>query len=176
MQGRTLILLLPLLFAGCVKYPEPYRPPVQRKPVEMGGDAKLSHFIGMSMPSAADHFISGVVPDLHDGSWRWVTKSPTFQFQVPTTKSLRLKADLTVPDVTFEQTGPVKITIAINSRLLDTLEFPKPGQRIFEKPVPAEWLTTERPNLVRLEIDKLWTSPADGVQRGFIITSIGFVQ
>lgn len=176
MQGRILILSLPLLLAGCVKYPEPYRPPVQRKPMEIGGDVKLSHFIGMSMPTAADHFISGIVPDLHDGSWRWVTKTPTFQFQVPTTKSLRLKADLTVPDVTFEQTGPVKITIAINARLLDTLDFPKPGQRIFEKAVPEEWLSADRPNLVRLEIDKLWTSPADGVQRGFIITSIGFVQ
>ncbi|MGC4052057.1 MAG: hypothetical protein QM757_22190 [Paludibaculum sp.] len=125
MQGRTLILLLPMLFAGCVKYPEPYRPPVQRKPMEVGGDIKLSHFIGMSMPNAADHFIEGVVPDLHDGAWRWVTKSPAFQFQVPTTKSLRLKADLTVPDVTFEQTGPVKITVAVGSHLLGHTGFPE---------------------------------------------------
>ncbi|WP_321477218.1 hypothetical protein [uncultured Paludibaculum sp.] len=175
-RGRFALLALPVLLAGCVKYPEPFRPPVQRRPMEIGGDLKLSHFTAMGAATAPDHFISGVVPDLHDGAWRWVMKKPIFQFQLPTTKALRLKVDLSVPEVTFEQTGPVKITVMVGPHLLDTIECSKPGQHLFEKAVPEEWLSVNRPILVSLEIDKLWTSPADGVQRGFIITSIGFVQ
>jgi len=56
------------------------------------------------------------------------------------------------------------------------VDWPKPGQRTWEQPVPAEWLTTDSPVLVRMEIDKLWTSPSDGALRGFILTRIGFVQ
>lgn len=176
MRRQYFLLALPLLLSGCVKYPEPYRPPIQRKPMEIRGDLKLSHFIAMNAPNAADHFISGVLPEVHDGTWCWVMKSSVFQFQLPTTKSMRLKADITVPEITFQQTGPVKIVVTVGSHLLDTLEFPKADQRVWEKPVPEEWLATGRVTLVRLEIDKLWTSPADGAQRGFIITRLGFVQ
>jgi hypothetical protein len=30
--------------------------------------------------------------------------------------------------------------------------------------------------VIRFVIDKMWTSPVDGVQRGFILTGAGFVQ
>jgi hypothetical protein len=35
---------------------------------------------------------------------------------------------------------------------------------------------TGAPVLVSLEIDKLWKSPEDGVERGFILTRLGFVE
>ncbi len=173
---RPVLLIATLALAGCVKYPEPYRPPIQRRPMEITETNKLGHFIYMNAPNATHHFVADVLVDLNDGNWRWTLKSPTLQFVLPSTQAMRLRADLTVAELTFEQTGPVKITVHVGGHLLDTIEFAKPGQRVWEKAVPAEWLTAGGPVLVRLEIDKLWTAPADGVKRGFILTSIGFVQ
>jgi len=89
---------------------------------------------------------------------------------------MRLRVDFTIPDITYQQTGPVKITVHVGGHLLDTIDCPKPGQRVWEKAVPPEWLSTDVPVLVRMEVDKIWTSPSDGAQRGFILTRIGFVQ
>jgi hypothetical protein len=176
MPARRALLLFALASAACVKYPEPFRPPIQRRPAEITEATRLKHFIAMNDPQAPEHFISGMIPGLNDGTWRWTDKSPTFQFQLPTTKALRLKANIAIPEITFKDTGPVKITVHIGSHLLDTIDFPKHEQRFWEKDVPADWLTTDRPVLVRMEIDKLWKSPADGAQRGFILTSLGFIQ
>lgn len=173
---RPALLLTALALAGCVKYPEPYRPPIQRRPMELTETNRLKHFVNMSAPDAMNYVVADVMPELHDDNWRWTLKSPTLQFQLPSTQSMRFRADLTIPDITYQQTGPVKITIYIGGHLLDTIDCPKPGQRNWEKAVPPEWLTTDTPVLVRMEIDKLWTAPADGVQRGFILTRIGFVQ
>lgn len=173
---RPALLLAALALAGCVKYPEPYRPPIQRRPMEITESNKLSYFVNMNAPNAMHHVVADVIPELHDGTWRWTLKSPTLQFQLPSTQSMRLRADLTVPEITLKQTGPVKITVQIGGHLLDTIACSKPGQQLWEKAVPPEWLTTDSLVLVRMEIDKVWISPSDGVQRGFILTRIGFVQ
>lgn len=151
-------------------------PPEQRNPYELSGRKALAHFIAVNAPNAPDHFIADVVPELNDGTWRWVMKRPTFQFRVPTNKGLKLRVDLTVPDITFSQTGPVRIEVFVGGNKLDTLVFDKPEQRVYEKPVPAEWLRPNEAALVALEIDKMWKSPTDGLERGFIITKVGFVQ
>ena len=176
MISRLALFAVFVSLCGCVRYPEPYRPPVQRRPLEIGPSARLKSFVSMSAPDAAEHLVRDVLPDLKDGTWRWVMQRPTFQFHVPTTKGLKLRVDLTVPDVTFKDTGPVKINVFVGEHELDTLEFKEFGQRLWEKDVPEEWLTAYDPVIVRLEIDKLWTAKEDGVQRGFIITKLGFVE
>jgi hypothetical protein len=103
-------------------------------------------------------------------------KRPAFHFMLPTTQGLKLRIDHSVADITFQQTGPVKIAVYVEGKLLETEGFDQPGEKRLEKAVPAEWLTTEHPVMVRMEIDKMWTSPTDGVQRGFIVTRLGFVQ
>lgn len=176
MTARPAFLLFAVLSAACVKYPEPFRPPIQRRPAEITSATRLQHFIAMNDPKAPEHFISGMIPGLNDGAWRWTHQSPTFQFQLSTTQALRLQAKIAIPEITFKDTGPVKIKVHIGSHLLDTIDFPKPEQRVWEKEVPADWLSTDRPVLVRMEIDKLWKSTADGAERGFILNSLGFVQ
>jgi len=170
------LLLAALALAGCVKYPEPYRPPIQRRPMEITDTNRLKHFTYMNAPDAMHHVVTDIMPEINDGTWRWTLKSPTLQFQLPSTQSMRLRVDFSIPEITFSQTGPVKITVHVGGRLLDTIECPKSGQRTWEKAVPSDWLATDTPVLVRLEIDKIWTSPSDGAKRGFILTSIGFVQ
>jgi len=174
MTTRWLVAIC-LLLAGCVKYPEPYRPPMQRRPMEISPATRLSHFVAMNSADAERHIVDGVL-GLNDGTWRWCLKQAVFQFDLPDTKSKRLMVELTVPELTFKQTGPVKITVRVSGHVLDTLVFPKHEQRTFEKEVPESWLMTGAPVLVSLEVDKLWKSPEDGVERGFILTRLGFVE
>jgi hypothetical protein len=143
--------------------------------MEISPATRLSHFVAMNSADAERHIVDGVL-GLNDGTWRWCLKQAVFQFDLPDTKSKRLMAELTVPELTFKQTGPVKITVRVSGHVLDTLEFPKHEQRTFEKEVPESWLMTGAPVLVSLEIDKLWKSPEDGVERGFILTRLGFVE
>ena len=173
---RPALLLFAVALAGCVKYPQPYRPPIQRRPMEVTDTNHLKHFVHMNAPDAMHYVVADVLPEVNDANWRWTLKSPTLQFELPSTKSMSLRINLTIPDITFKQTGPIKITVHVGGHLLDTIDCPKPGERNFEKAVPAEWLTTDAPVLVRMEIDKIWTSPSDGAKRGFILTRIGFVQ
>lgn len=172
---RRFWLLGSAALASCVRYPEPYRPPMQRRPVEIGGQEKLSHFIAMNAPEAERHIVEGVL-GVNDGTWRWCLRRAVFQFELPDNKHKRLLAELTVPELTFKQTGPVKITIRVGSNILDTLDFSKDEQRTFEKAVPPEWLPAGAPILVSLEIDKLWRSPSDAAERGFILTRLGFIE
>jgi len=176
MRVRALLLCLVCTLPACVKYPEPYRPPVQRQPMEYEQPERLSHYIAMSELSAPRHFVSDVVPELHDDNWRWTMQRPTFKFQLPTTLGLSLAVDYTVPDLTFKRTGPVKITVYVEGHKLDDIVVNKDKKETWKKEVPSEWLTTERPVVVRLEIDKMWTSDHNEMRRGFIITGIGFVQ
>lgn len=168
------LFLLALSTAACARYPEPYRPPQQRRPQGAGSAVGLAHAITMSAPGAENHFVSGVLPELHDNSWRWTLRHPVFRFQVPSTENLSLEADLTVPDVTFKQTGPVRITVWVEAHRLDVIEINKDQRLQYRKPVPASWLTTARPVEVAFDIDKLWRSGQE--TRGFILTSLGFVE
>lgn len=164
-----------LALAGCARIPDTYAPPIQRKTPEEAS-AGLKHYIAMSMPDAPDHFVQDILPTVEAGGWRWAMQKPTLRFRVPTTRNLKLSVDLTVAEITFQQTGPVTISFFVNDHLLATERYEKFGEKKFEKPVPPEWISTEAPVLVRLEIDRMWVAPTDGVRRGFILNRIGFVQ
>lgn len=161
---------------GCARAPEFHVPPEQRNPYELSSRKPLKHFLAMNDPDAPGHFVADVLNELNDGSWRWVMRKPTVQLRVPTNDGLKLRIDLTVPEITFQQTGPVKIVVTVGPHLLDTIQFDKPETRVWEKPVPTGVVPRNETVLVALEIDKMWKSPTDGVERGFIITKIGFVQ
>ena len=42
----------------------------------------------------------------------------------------------------------------------------------FEKPIPADWVTSATESMVSVNIDKLWVSPEDGARFGFILTKL----
>jgi hypothetical protein len=170
-------LLAALPFASCVRQPEYFAPPQQRQPFEVDPQPKLRHFLAMSMPEADLYFVSGILPTLEGGMWRWTEPACALRFQLPTTEGLKLFLDLTVPQETLSQAGgPARVKVWVQDRLLDTIEFAKADTRQWEKPVPAEWLGTSAPVIVRFEIDKAWTNPQDGSKRGFILSKAGFVQ
>ena len=97
------------------------------------------------------------------------------QFYVPRAPRLRFLMDLTFPDQTFAQTGPVELTIRLNGKEFDRVRFAKPGSQEYTKETPWEWLHPDAVNTVALEPDKTAVGP-DGERLGFVLTRAGFVE
>lgn len=167
----ALFLLLP----GCSRQPAYYTPQAERPAARALGQGELSHFTTMNGPGAANHIVSGVLPG--DGApWRWCERRAELRFQLPDTRALRFRTEIAVSEMTFKQTGPVRIEVAISGKRLDTIVYQKPESRTTEFNVPAEMVTVDRPVSVTLTADKEWVEPGTGARRGFILTSAGFVQ
>ena len=165
-----------LLLAGCVNIPDTYAPPIQRSPQYGPESHPASHFVAMAGANPEDYIVRDVLPGDPGNAWRWTGKRPELRFQLSFTNDLRFVMDLSVPEATFAQRGPVTISFFINGKLLDKVRYEKPGEMHFSKPVPAAWLRTDAPTLVAAEIDKVWVAPSDGAQLGFILSRAGFVQ
>ena len=174
-KTRICSSVLLLALAGCARIPDSYAPPIQRQSPEDVANG-LSYYIQMDMPEAPAHLVSDVLPALEGGHWRWAMQHPVLRFRIPRTNGLKLRVDWTESEDTFKGTGPVTVKFFVEDHLLGEQRADKPENYVFEKPVPEAWLTTDRPVLVRMELDKLWTSPADGAKRGFILSKLGFVE
>jgi hypothetical protein len=175
MMRRLFLLAAALAAAGCLKQPDVFAPPEQRNPYVLDQNRPRLHYVPMSAPEAPDHLLTDILPELHDGLWRWTLQRPALEVRVPTTHGMKFRAQLAVPEITMNQTGPVSIAVYIDNRKFTERKVDKPGEVIIEEPVAPDWLTTARPIVIRFVIDKLWVSPA-GEERGFILTGAGFVQ
>lgn len=176
MNSKPALLICALLLAGCERRADIYRPPIQRSPYEVTEPQTAGHYVTMSAANAQDHIVSGILPELHDHRWRWTLQEPVLRFRVPRTNGLKFHMDFTVPELTFRETGPVKIEIFIGACLLDTISMQKDAVTSYEKQVPPECLTVSRPVVVRMRVDKTWQGADDRQPRGFILTGAGFVE
>ncbi len=164
-----------LLLASCSRQPAFYSPQEDRAAAPVLAPGELSHFTAMNAPGASNHVVSGILA-VSDGSWRWCLKRAELQFRVPAARALRFRVDLAVSEMTFKQTGPVRIEVAIDGRSFGEIVFHKPDSRTVELDVPDGALSADRPVRVTLTADKEWTAPDTGERRAFILTSAGFVQ
>ena len=130
--------------------------------------------VDMGDPDCALH----IVKDIFDfkTTWRWTGKQPTVKVLVYATDHVKLSTDFAIWDEGFKQTGPIELSFLVNGHLLEKAKYTAPGQKHFEKPVPAEWLSTETESTISVDVDKLYVAPADGAKFGFILTRIGFVR
>ncbi len=168
-------LLLAMTFTACVGIQDTYAPPDQRKPLSVEDPSPLKAFIKMNEPSASSHFIRDIGAELQGSTWRWTQQRPTMMFLVKSTKGQKFSSDFTIAELTFQQTGPVTISVNINGHPLDKITYSKSGYQHFEKAVPEAWLHAKAENIVVMEIDKLWVAPADKATFGFILTTAGFL-
>jgi hypothetical protein len=161
-----------LCLAACERLPESYPPPEQRQPVAgliPGPDAMM-----VSMDNSdADRLI---VKDIYGGSgisWRWTKQEPTVKVLVLTTENVKFSTDFAIWDEGFKTTGPVEISFLVNGKLLDKVRYTTPGNKHFEKPVPADWLSGSPEASVAMSLDKLYIAPRDGAKFGVILTRLG---
>ena len=175
-EHRPYILLPLCLLAGCANIPDSYAPPIQRKPLTGAEPSPIGTFVNLGEASADAYIVRDVTGYVESSGWRWTRKRPELRFFLDSTEHLKFKADFSIADVTLKETGPVTISIFINSHLLDKTKYTTADRRQFEKPVPAAFLLPKSVNIVALEIDKVWVSKTDGAVLGFILTSAGFTE
>jgi hypothetical protein len=83
--------------------------------------------------------------------------------------------DLTFPDQTFAETGPVELTIRLNGKIFDRVRYDTPGGQEYTKETPWEWLNPDAVNTVAIEPDKTAVVP-DGERLAFVLARAGFVE
>lgn len=159
------------MLTGCENLPDPIPPPEQRVPIPNFRARRLSHIIRFS-----EGDMSRVVSDIlwPTGGWSWTHKRPAVKILLRGGLSVHYAMEFAIADATFRQTGPVAVTFFVNDHVLDTVRYLEPGPQRFEKAVPPEWVAAD--NVVGAEVDKVWTSPDDGVQLGLILKSIGLIE
>ena len=128
----------------------------------------------MSGPGVSWHIVKDIDPAGPGILWRWTRQNPTVKILAATTQGLKLAIDFTLWDVAFRQTGPVELTFVVNGHTLDKIRYRTPGEKHFEKPIPADWLVTDVESKISISIDRLYIAPQDGAKFGFILSRIGF--
>jgi hypothetical protein len=163
------------LLCGCGNLPEPYAPPAQRPFFEAPPEA--ARILGMADADAESHFVQDISAELEGNTWRWTGKRPTIRLRPNSTQKLVYSIDFAIAGSTFQQTGPVTLSLFVNDHLLDRVRYASPGRRRLEKPVPAEWLKADEDATLAVEIDKVWAPPKPGgTPLGFILVALGFEQ
>jgi len=117
-----------------------------------------------------------IAKDIYGGTgipWRWTKKEPTVHIPLLTTDNLKFSTDFAIWDDSFKVTGPIEISFLVNGKLLDKVRYATPGDKHFEKPVPADWLAGNSEASVALSVDKVYTAPRDGTKYGVILTRVG---
>ena len=163
------------LLCGCGDLPEPYAPPEQRPVFKAPPEA--ARILNMADADAESHFVQDIDAALQGNTWRWTGKRPTIRLHLNSRQKLVYSMDFVIAESTFQQTGPVTLSLFVNDHLLDRVRYATPGPRRIEKPVPAEWLEPDQNATLAAEIDKVWTPPQPGgAHLGFILIALGLEQ
>jgi hypothetical protein len=164
-----------IFLAGCDRLPESYPPPEQRHPVEgynLGPEAMM---VEMSDADANLH----IAKDIYNpggAPWRWSAQNPTVKTLAISTEHLKFRADFSIWNDSFKITGPVEVAFLVNGKPLDKIRYTAPGEKHFDEPVPADWLSPDTETTLALFVDKLYVAPTDGKKFGVILVRMGLAQ
>ncbi len=171
-----IVVVAALILWGCTNIPDSYAPPMQRKPLTGPLPSQPGHFVNMGDPNAGAYLVQDISNTAEGAGYRWAYRRPELRFVLGKTDNLKFVMDFAIPAITMQQTGPVTISFFINGQPLDKVRYDTPGEKHYEKPVPASWLRMDEPTLVATEIDKLYIAPHDGAKLSFVISRAGFTE
>ena len=132
--------------------------------------------VEMNDPDASQHIVKDIYDPFGASPWRWTAKQPTVKVLVYAVDNVKLSADFAIWDDGFKQTGPLLLSFLVNGHKLDEVKYPAPGNKHYEKAVPADWLSADTESTISVDVDKLYVSPLDGVKFGIILTRLGFIR
>jgi hypothetical protein len=162
------------LMAACGQRAGVYAAPPQ-KSLDLGPDpGGLKSFITMDEPISDDYIVRDISTDR--GFRRWAFAHPELKFRVRDASHLKLVVELTTPAVTFNVTGPVTVSYAVNGQTLGTLRCDHAGDHRIEKAVPDGLVEAGKEIHVTFEAAPKWVSPEDGAQLSFMLHGAGFNQ
>jgi hypothetical protein len=171
---RLLLLTSVLVLGACQNMPEPYAPPEQRQPIEVARPYRVSRVVNMDDGDAPAYFVRDVLA--LNGNWRWTGRRPALHIPVKSNEKLHYMIDFTLPEVTFKVTGPVTVTFYVNDHVVGSQHYTAFGMEHFDAAVPDGLVAANSEATVGAEVDKVWVSPTDGVELGFILHRIGLKQ
>lgn len=164
-----------LVLCGCSNLPEPYAPPTQRPFFE--APPEPARILNMADADAESHFVQDISAELQGNTWRWTGKRPTIRLHLRLNQKLTYAIDFAIADSTFQQTGPVTVSLFVNDHLLDRVRCTSPGRQRIQKPIPTQWLGVDEDVTLAADVDKLWSSPqTDSQPLGIILVSLGLVE
>jgi hypothetical protein len=172
---RWFALALMAIAAGCSEYPPTFAPPLQRLPVVDDDSLGYRHFHEMNDRRVETYFVQDIYT-LEGNSWRWTGPKPTLRYRLREIQNLRFVMDLTVPEVTFRETGPVTVAVRVNGHLLDTVRYTAAGDYQFVKPVDEAWLTADEETIVEASVEPTWLGADGGTRLGFVLQRAGFLM
>jgi hypothetical protein len=164
------IMLASFSMAACDRTPW-FPVPHQRASLE-GFPSRPARVIEMDDPDA-DHWFARDIMPRANVPWRWTGQRPAVKVRVRTDRSLTYIVDFTLPQITFQDTGPVTIAFTVNDHVLDRVRYTESGFKHFEKVVPADWVPIDEEAIVGAEIDKMWIARDGGKAYGLILTRMG---
>lgn len=170
---RVVVSLLLSCLVGCVNYTNSQAPATERQPLGGPDPAKFRGMVRMADADAGKYIVSDVGDKVVGEKARWTGARPTLQLGVRPSDKLTLSIDFSIATEALAQTGAVTIGVFVNDHHLDRVTYDSPGDKHFEKAVPASWIIPDTVTLVAAEIDKLYAMP-DGVLAGFLLRSAGF--
>jgi hypothetical protein len=173
--NRCLPVALACAWTACVPTPESYPvPPQHPSPGAPREVVSIGEYVVSTQLDADLYFVRDVKTS-EGANWRWTLTQPEFRFHLRDVRNRSLRLDLGVNDVTFRDTGPLRLAIYVNGHLLDQPVYNSPGDRRFEKPVPASMLQEHVENRVMVRVLNPWQTPDPNVRLGFLVFGVGFV-
>lgn len=172
---RPALLALFAVALGCSNYPESYPPPIQRDAATGTFAPRFRSLLEMNRPGVEGYFIADIRA-LEGNAWRWTGPRPAMRFILERIEGLRFIMDFAIPGVTFEQTGPVTVSVHLNGRLLARERYTAYGEQHFERAVDPSWLAVGEDTIVEVEIEPSWLGPDNQTRLGFILSRAGFVE
>ena len=128
----------------------------------------------MADPRAEAFLVSGVGA-LEGRQWRWTTDDAHLRFHVLQAKGMDALLEFSITDITFAQTGPLRLEVLVNRQPLGKQVFPSPGEKMLRLPVPASMLKQDADNDLELQVENPWIAPADHAKLGVLLRAAGFV-
>lgn len=162
---------LSLVLTSCVSTPDSYGVPPQHLPFRP--NTNQSDFVAAADPLAARFFVRDINTEL--AVWRWTGAEPELRFTLDSIQNRKLVYYFVINETTFKDTGPLTISFFVNKHLLGRERYDAPGEKTFEKAVPAEWLKAGEESHVIAHIENPWHAP-DGLVLGILLQRAGLVQ
>lgn len=162
------------LLSSCAPAPRYYTIAPQHEPPAGEEVVGFGEFVLSAQPTAESHFIKDV-KSLEGSSWRWTLAEPEFRFFLKSARNRIFRLEMGINDVTFKDTGPVRMQIFVNGQLLDEPVFGKPGEYQYERPAPQRMLKENTENRVIVKVLNPWISTDPGVRLGFLLFGAGFI-
>jgi hypothetical protein len=107
---------------------------------------------------------------------RWTNAHPRFRLWPDGTAGREIRLRFQLLPETVSVTGPVTVSITVNSRKVAAPVFSVPGWCDYSHPVPDELLAGSRPALVGLDVSPVFTQKADGSKLGIYLYAIGLTK